>query len=265
MAELDAGDGVSLSYDITGRDNAPPLLLSHALGTTRDLWRPQMDALTNAFRVVRYDARGHGRSGVPAGEYTIDRLGRDALAVLDAAGIDRAHVCGLSLGGLTALWLGSHAPERVVTLMLSSTAARIGTREGWVDRIQQVRAGGLGPVADATMERWFTEDFRRRQPDVVSRHREMVAACDPNGYMGCCAAIRDADLRDAIGAIAAPALVIAGRSDPVTTPAHGREMRERIPASRMVTLDAAHMSNVERAEAFNAAVLEFLDGGDVGE
>ncbi len=265
MADVDAGGGISISYEAAGRDNAPPMLLSHALGTTRDLWAPQMDAFANAFRVIRYDTRGHGRSSVPAGEYTIDQLGRDALAVLDAAGVDRAHVCGLSLGGLTAMWLGIHAPDRVVSLVLSSTAARIGTRDGWVERIEQVRTSGLGPVADATMARWFTEDYRRTHPGVVGRHRSMVATCPPEGYIGCCAAIRDADLREAIAGIQAPALVIAGRHDPVTTPEHGREMRGRIARSRMVMLDGAHMSNVERAAEFNATVLEFLDGGDVGD
>lgn len=264
MAEIDAG-GFTLSYDVSGRANAPPLLLSHALGTTADLWSPQMAAFTNAFRVIRYDTRGHGRSGVPPGSYTIDQLGRDAVAVLDAAGVDRAHICGLSLGGLTAMWLGIHAPHRIVSLILSSTAARIGTPDGWTDRIQQVRTIGLGAIADATMQRWFTETFRERHPDIVSRHRAMVASCHPDGYVGCCAAIRDADLREAIRGIDAPALVIAGTSDPATTPDHGREMRAGIARSRMVTIEAAHLSNVERADQFNATVLEFLDGGLVGD
>jgi 3-oxoadipate enol-lactonase len=256
---------MTLSYDVSGRANAPPLLLSNALGTTADMWTPQMAAFTNAFRVVRYDTRGHGRSSVPPGSYTIDQLGRDALAVLDAAGVDRAHVCGLSLGGLTAMWLGINAPQRVVSLILSSTAARIGTPEGWTDRIQQVRTIGLAPIADATMQRWFTPPFRQRRPEVVSRYRAMVAGCHPDGYVGCCSAIRDADLREAIRGIDAPALVVAGASDPVATPDHGREMRAAIARSRMVTLDAAHLSNVERADEFNATVLEFLDGGLVGE
>jgi 3-oxoadipate enol-lactonase len=264
VAEIDAG-GFTVSYDVSGRATAPSMLLSHALGTTADLWSPQMAAFTKAFRVIRYDTRGHGRSGVPPGSYTIDQLGRDALAVLDAAGVDRAHICGLSLGGLTAMWLGIHAPHRIVSLILSSTAPRIGTTEGWNDRIQQVRTVGLGAVADATMQRWFTETFRQRHPDIVSRHRAMVASCHPDGYVGCCAAIRDADLREAIRGIDAPALVIAGTSDPVTTPDHGREMRAGIARSRMVTLEAAHLSNVERADEFNATVLDFLEGGLVGD
>jgi 3-oxoadipate enol-lactonase len=264
VAEVDAG-GLTLAYDVSGRADAPAVLLSHALGTTADLWSPQMAALTKAFRVVRYDARGHGRSGVPAGSYTIDQLGTDALAVLDAAGIDRAHICGLSLGGLTAMWLGVHAPRRIVSLILSSTAPRIGTPEGWNERIQQVRTIGMGAIADATMQRWFTEAFRRRYPDIVARHRAIVASCPPDGYAGCCAAVRDADLREAIRGIDAPALIVAGAADPVTTPDHGREMRARIARSRMVTLAAAHLSNVECADAFNATVLEFLNGGLVGE
>jgi 3-oxoadipate enol-lactonase len=260
VAEIEAG-GLTLWYDVSGRADAPPLLLSHALGTTADLWAPQMAAFANAFRVIRYDTRGHGRSSVPPGSYAIDQLGRDALAVLDAAGVDRAHIGGLSLGGLTAMWLGIHAPHRIISLILSSTAARIGTPEGWNDRIQQVRTIGLGAIADATMERWFTNGFRERHPDIVSRHRAMVASCHPDGYLGCCAAIRDADLREAIAGIDAPVLIIAGAADPVTTPDHGREMRARIARSRMVTLEAAHLSNVERADEFNATVL----GGLVGD
>jgi 3-oxoadipate enol-lactonase len=237
------------------------LLLSHALGTTRDLWLPQIAAFSNAFRVIRYDTRGHGRSDAPPDSYTLEELGRDALAVLDAAGADRAHVCGLSLGGLTAIWLALHAPARIRSLVLASTAARIGTTETWTERIRQVRATGMASIADAMMPRWFTEEFRRREPGTVARYRATVSACPPDGYVGCCAAVRDTDLRRTIHRIAKPVVVVIGSADPVTTPAHGREICAAIAGSRMVTLGAAHLPNVERADEFTGAVLEFLDGG----
>lgn len=257
MAEIDV-DGCPLEYEIRGPAQAPVVLLSHPLGATADLWAPQIAPLSNVFRVISYDTRGHGRSGVPAGEYTIDRLGRDAVAVLDAAGADRAHVCGLSLGGLTAMWLAVHVPHRIGRLVLASTAARIGTADGWTERIRQVRTIGMGAIADAAMPRWFSEDFRRREPETVARHRAMAASCHADGYSGACAALRDADLRQAIRDVDAPALVISGTADPVTTPDDAAETCARIPGARMVTLEAAHLPNVEKSAAFSAAVIEFL-------
>ncbi len=170
---------------------------------------------------VRYDTRGHGASDVPAGSYAIDALGLDAIAILDAAGVERAHVCGLSLGGLTAMWLGVHAPHRIRSLVLSSTAARIGSASMWDERIAQVRTAGVESLADAAMGRWFTAGYRAGHPEVVSVYHRMLGATPADGYAGCCAAIRDADLREAIKSIAAPTLVIAGREDPVTPPADG--------------------------------------------
>ena len=258
LAEIDV-DGCPLAYATSGPADAPVLLLSHALGATSALWDPQLAPFSSAFRVIRYDTRGHGSSGAPAGEYTIDRLGRDALAVLDAAGAERAHVCGLSLGGLTAMWLAVHAPQRVGRLVLASTAARIGTPDRWSERVRQVRAGGMDAIADAAMPRWFTEDFRRREPETVARHRAMVASCSPVGYTGGCAALRDTDLREAIRRIDAPTLVVSGTADPVTTPDDAIEMCARIPGARMVTFDTAHLPNVEQADRFSGAVREFLE------
>ncbi len=259
VTEIDV-DGCRLAYAVSGNAGTPVLLLSHALGATSDLWARQLARFSNAFYVIRYDTRGHGRSGAPAGEYTIERLGRDALAVLDAAGADRAHVCGLSLGGLTAMWLAVHAPQRISRLVLASTAARIGTPDRWTERVREVQAGGMEAIADAAMPRWFTEDFRRREPEIVAQHRAMIASCSPVGYSGGCAALRDTDLREAIRHIDAPTLVVSGTADPVTPPGDGIELRERIPGARMVTFDAAHLPNVERADQFSEGVTEFLTG-----
>jgi 3-oxoadipate enol-lactonase len=257
MPEVEV-DGGRVWFSVEGAVKDPVLLLSNSLGTTSRLWDLQAAAFVRAFRVVRYDTRGHGQSSAPAGEYSLDVLGRDALAVLDAVGVRRADVCGISLGGMTAMWLGLHAPERVGRLVLANTGARIGTTEIWSERIALVRAKGMVAIADLTPARWFTEDFRARQPAVVAELKAMVAACPPHGYVGCAAALRDADLRARIGAIAAPVLIITGASDPATPPSEGAWLCARIAGARHRELAAAHLSNIEASDAFTAAVLDFL-------
>lgn len=219
-----------------------------------------MDALTPHFRVIRYDTRGHGRSGAPPRDYSIDELGRDALAVLDAADVARAHVCGVSLGGVTGMWLGIHAPDRVGSLVLANTAARVGTRETWEQRIQHVRINGMADLADLSMPRWFSGAFRASAPDIVAAFRSTLTSCDPAGYAGCCAALRDADVRRDLARIAASTLVIVGTHDPATPPPDGEAIRDGIPGARLVALDAFHLSNVECAAAFSSHVLAFLQG-----
>jgi 3-oxoadipate enol-lactonase len=248
-----------LSYRVEGTAGGPALLLSNALGTTCDLWTRQLGAFGAAFQVILYDTRGHGASAAPVGEYTLDQLGRDAVAVLDAVGVERAHVCGVSLGGMTAMWLGLHAADRVERLILASTAARIGTRELWQDRINLIRAKGLGAVAEAAPGRWFTEPFRQRRADVVSRFQSALAAGSPDGYIGCAAALRDADLCAAIDRMTAPVLVVSGQSDVATPPSQADFLCQRIAGAGRVDLTAAHLSNVEDADVFTAAALEFLN------
>jgi 3-oxoadipate enol-lactonase len=250
--------GCSIAWEAEGAAGAPPLLLINSIAATRALWDRQAPALAGRFRVIRYDARGHGQSSVPAGEYALEQLGRDAAAVLEAAGAPSAGVCGLSLGGLTALWLAVHEPGRVTRLVLANTAARIGSVESWTDRIALVRARGMRAVADLAIPLWFTQAFREHEAGTVDRFRAMIEACPPAGYLGCCAALRDADLREAVAEIRCPVLAIAGRHDVPTPPEALRLVHERLPGSRMLTLDAAHLGNVEQAEAFNDAVLEFL-------
>ena len=251
-------DGCKLSFTVTGLEQAPALLLLNALGTTTDLWAAQTAPFSRVLRVVRYDTRGHGGSDAPAGDYALDRLGRDALAVLDAAGARRAHVCGVSLGGLVALWLARHAPERVDRVVAANTGARVGTPEMWRQRIAAARAEGMAALAEPALRRWFTERFRQTDPATVHRFRSMIAACPVDGYAGCCAALRDADLRDDLPRIAAPTLVVTGTHDPATPPSLGEGIRKAVAGARGVELDAAHLANVERPEAFNAAVIEFL-------
>jgi len=253
-------DGCRIHYRSEGSPKAPALLFSNSLGTTQELWDPQVARFAASFHVIRYDTRGHGQSGAPPGEYTIGQLGGDAIAVLDALGVSRAHVCGLSLGGLTAMWLGIHFAERIESLTLASTGAMIATPAVWQERIVQVNAGGLGSIAEGAKDRWFTAAFRAAHPDTVERHVRMLVSGPAAGYIGCCAVLRDTDLRDEIAAIVAPALVVAAVDDPVTPPANAEFMKSRIPESELVILNGSHIANVEQADAFSEQLLRFLHG-----
>jgi 3-oxoadipate enol-lactonase len=257
-----AGD---FAYDVSGSVDGPPLLLSHALGTTRRIWDSQVEAWGASFRVIRYDARGHGESTVSPGAYSLALLGHDALAILDALAIERAHVCGISLGGQTAMWLARYAPSRVDRIVLANTAARIGTDEMWRARIAQVESTGLEGLAAAAPERWFTPRFVAGSPDVVHEIQAMVSACSPAGYASACCAVRDADLTQDLAGISAPALVITAAHDPSTPVADGRALAARLPRAEVVELDAAHLSNVERPQEFVRAVTAFLHGARVGQ
>jgi 3-oxoadipate enol-lactonase len=250
--------GARIDYSIAGAPTAPALLFINSIATTRELWARQVPRLSKSFRVITYDARGHGFSQVTAGDYTIEQLGRDALAILDDAGAESAHVCGISLGGITAMWLGIHAPRKVKSLTLANTAARIGSVEMWAERIAFVRQQGMATLADMTMPRWFTEGFRAREPQTVEQFRAMVAACSKDGYLSCCAALRDEDLREQISAIHCPVLCVAGSADPATPPEALQFIHERIAGSTMVLLDAAHLTNVEQDQAFTNGLLQFL-------
>ncbi|HVG85068.1 MAG TPA: 3-oxoadipate enol-lactonase [Vicinamibacterales bacterium] len=251
-------DGVRLDYLLTGPEDAPALVLSNSLGTDRSLWDAQMDRLGLFYRVLRYDTRGHGASDAPAGDYSLERLGRDVVSLMDRAGLARAHVAGVSLGGITALWLGVHAPDRVDRLVLANTAARIGSVASWADRKRLIETGGLAAIAELTMERWFTATFRSAQPETVARVRARLVAVPVTGYLGCCAALRDADLRVEAGGVGARTLVVTGTHDPATPPADGAFLAEVIPGASLLELDAAHLTNVECAEAFSDALVAFL-------
>ena len=252
-----SGDA-TISYEVDGNPQAPALLLINSIGSTREMWARQMPALTTSYRVIRYDARGHGASSVPRGPYALNQLGTDALAILDAVGAPGAHVCGISLGGITGQWLGLNAPSRVHRLVLANTAARIGTVESWTERIALVHQKGMSAVADLAMERWFTPAFCERDPETVHAFRTMVQNCPPDGYLGCCAALRDADLRESISSISAPTLLIASSADTATPPEGLEFIRARVAGARLVTFNSAHLSNVECAEEFTDAVLSFL-------
>jgi len=255
--EVQSGDA-TIGYEVDGDPQAPVLLLINSIGSTREMWARQMPAFTSVYRVIRYDARGHGGSSVPRGAYTLEQLGHDALAILDDVGASNCHVCGISLGGITAQWLGLNAAHRVRSLVLANTAARIGTLESWTERIALVHQKGMSAVADLAIERWFTPAFRERDPETVHAFKAMVQGCPPDGYLGCCAALRDADLRELISGITAPTLLVASSADTATPPDGLEFIRARVQGSQLVTLDSAHLSNVECADEFSGAVLGFL-------
>jgi 3-oxoadipate enol-lactonase len=249
-----------IAWRSDGPSDAPAILLLGSLGTTSDIWRPQVQPFTGRHRVIRLDTRGHGQSATPAGACTLDDLGADALGVLDAAGVERAAVCGVSLGGMTAIWLAAHAPERIGALVAVSTGLKIGVRATWEERIAQVRAGGTESVADGSMGRWFTPRFRGSDPDTVAWCRAMLSGCPADGYVSCCGILMEADLHAVAPRITAPTLVIVGLEDPVTPPASAKEIADHIAGARLLTMDASHICAVERPEEFYAAVLEFVRG-----
>jgi 3-oxoadipate enol-lactonase len=253
---------VRLHYQVEGRAGAPWLVLSNSLGTTLDMWTPQMPALLQHFRVLRYDTRGHGQSGIPEGPYTIEQLGDDVIALMDAFDIERAHFCGLSMGGMTGIRLGIRHPSRIDRLVLCNTSARIGPPELWNARIDKVNKEGMAPIVPAVIDRWFTPDFQQRAPQQVEQVRRMLLETDPKGYTANCAAVRDMDQRDTVSSIKAPTLVIAGRHDLATPPQDGKAVADNVAGGRYVELDAAHLSNWEQAELFTAEVVGFLTQGE---
>jgi 3-oxoadipate enol-lactonase len=233
-------------------------MLSNSLGTDLHMWDEQVGPLTRHFRLVRYDRRGHGKSGAPKGPYTMERLGRDALGVLDGLGIQKTNWCGLSMGGMVGMWLGANAADRIDKLILSNTAAHFPNPAVWDARIKAVRDVALAGIVDANMERWFTKGFRERAPQTISRMREMFVGTNMEGYVGCGEAIRDMDHRPLLSKITAPTLVIAGRHDPATTLEAGEFIQQHIPDARIAVLEAAHISNLEQPQAYTDAVLGFL-------
>ncbi|UTD28569.1 3-oxoadipate enol-lactonase [Bradyrhizobium sp. WD16] len=257
MPMVDA-DGCRINVSVEGRDGGPTLMLSNSLGSTLQMWEPQMPALTKLFRVIRYDRRGHGRSDIGARPYTMERFGRDVIAVLDDLNIEKVHWCGLSMGGMVGQWLGAHAPDRIDKLILANTTCHYPDPSNWDARIKTVREGGLATIADTVMNAWFTADFRERAPDVVAKIRAMLLATPLDGYLACCESLRTLDQRDLLPRIGKETLVIAGRHDPSTTLAAGEFIRSRIPRANLTILDAAHLSNVEQPHAFTEAVVGFL-------
>jgi 3-oxoadipate enol-lactonase len=249
---------VKIHYEITGPENAPVVIFSNGLGTTMQMWDAQVAPFSQHFRVLRTDTRGHGQSGVTPGPYTMGQLAGDVVRVLDTLRIDRAYFCGLSLGGMIGMFLGTHAPGRFHKLVFCNTAAKIGTAESWNTRITNVQNGGMKAVSQAVYERWLSAGYRSAHPAESQKVLAMLEAANTEGYVGCCGALRDADFRNDIGKIRLPCLAVAGTKDLTSPPAELQSLANAIPGARYAELPAAHISSIEAAEEFNRQVLNFL-------
>jgi 3-oxoadipate enol-lactonase len=249
---------MTLYYRAEGPDDAPAIVLSSSLGTTHELWAAQTAELAKSFRVLRYDHRGHGRSDVPPGPYTVEQLATDVIELLDRLGLASVTFCGLSLGGAVGMWLASRAPDRVARLVLCATSARFADPAFWLDRARTVRDAGVAAVADVVLERWFTPRFRATQPQTVDRFRRLLVSTPREGYAACCDALAEWDFRDDLRTIAAPTVVVVGEEDPSTPPEHAALIAGRIPGAKLeVVRGAAHLVNVEQPDAVVRAIVEY--------
>jgi 3-oxoadipate enol-lactonase/4-carboxymuconolactone decarboxylase len=246
-----------LFYRLEGRSDLPPVVLSHSLGCDHSMWSPQMPDLLNHFQVLRYDTRGHGASDVPAGDYTLDQLGQDALRLADKLGLTKFAFCGLSMGGAVGQWLTINAPQRLTSLVLANTSPKFGTPDPWNARRKAVSEGGMQAIVDAVMQRFFSPD--RQTATLAQSTRAVLLGTDPKGYAACCAALRDADTRKKLSKITIPTLVIGSDKDPSTPwEAHGAILARDIPGAKALRLQTAHLSNLEQPRTFTTAVLDFL-------
>ncbi len=265
MTDTVAVNGVRIAYRFDGPPGGRVVLMSNSLMSSYDMWDWTVPALADRYRVLRYDTRGHGRSATPPGPYSIASLGDDAAGLLDALGIEAAHFVGLSMGGMVGQQLGARYPGKVLSLSLCDTASEMPPRETWEERLAIARSQGIAGLAEGTLKRWFTEPFFRRAPGDIEKVRGMILGTGVEGYMACAGAIRDMAQTTMLLAITAPTLVLTGRQDPATTVAHATVLHRVIAGSRLVILeDAAHLSNIEQPQAFNAALRAFIDEIDGG-
>ncbi len=251
-------DGAKLFCRWAGAKTGPVLLLSHSLGASSRMWAPQTDALGRHFRLLLHDHRGHGRSAAPKGDLSIEQFGEDTLALMDSLKLEKVLFCGLSLGGMIGLWLAIHAGKRLERLIVCNTAARIADTALLARRIRHIRHEGLAAIADNVLERWLTAGFRAARPETIAWVRAMFAETASEGYAAGATAVRHLDLENALERIQTPTLVIAGKKDQATPPAWNALIARRVPGARLAELDAAHLSNIEAAEAFNRTALDFL-------
>lgn len=251
-------DGCRIAFEYKENSDAPVIILSPSLGTAMSMFDAQVDALADHFSVLRYDPRGHGASDAPKGGYSLDRLGRDVIELLDHLVIGTAHFAGVSLGGMTGQWLGYRAPERIDRLILANTSAYMGPPSAWAERIAAVLQNGIEAMVDPVLERWFTPSFLASKAPEIDLIGQLLVQTQAHGYAGCSAAIRDMDLRQTAPLISVPTLVIAGLQDPATPPEHAAFLADTIPGAQLESLNAAHLSNVELPDIFNRVILDFL-------
>lgn len=253
-------DGASIVWTETGPPDGDALLLLHSLGTNRDMWAPQAAALSDTHRVLTIDTRGHGESDATRAPYDLGRLGSDVISLADTAGVGTFHVCGVSLGGQMALWLGVNHPGRLLSLTAANTAAKIGTRDRWDERIDAISSGGMRSMRDQVMSGWFSSDFASRHPDRYEAAATWFDSTDPAGYIGCCSALAAADLRADVGGIDVPTLIVGSTLDMSTPVAEAEWLRAQISGSRLAIIDgAAHLSNLDRDATFTGHLRGFLE------
>jgi 3-oxoadipate enol-lactonase len=251
---------VAVSYTVDGAEDAPVVVLSNSLGATRGMWDPQVPVLAERYRVVTYDTRGHGDSPAPPGPYSLEDLVDDLVALLDEVGAERAHVAGLSLGGMTAMRLAAREPERVHRLAVLCTSAKPDPQP-FLDRAVAVRSGGTAPLAPTVASRWVTPPFAAQHPDLVARLEAMIAGSDDEGYAACCEVVAAVDLREDLGRITAPTLVVSGAEDVALPPPHQQAIVDGIPGAELLTVSpGAHLANLERISEVTGALLGHFDG-----
>jgi 3-oxoadipate enol-lactonase len=252
---------VDVAYTVDGPAGAPVVVLSNSLGATRGMWDPQVPPLAERYRVISYDTRGHGESPAPAGPYVLDDLVDDLVALLDEVGARRAHVVGLSLGGMTALRLAAREPHRVDRLAVMCTSAKP-EPQGFLDRAVAVRSGGTAPIAPTVVGRWLTPAYAAEHPDLVARLEAMIVAADDDGYAACCEVVAGIDLGEDLARITAPTLVVSGADDAALPPEHQRLIADGIAGAELLTVTpAAHLANLERTLEVTGALLAHLDAG----
>ena len=255
---------VDVAYSEAGPADASVVVLSNSLGATRAMWDPQVPALAERYRVVTYDTRGHGDSPAPATPYTLDDLTDDLVALLDEVGAPKAHVAGLSLGGMTAMRLAAREPQRVDRLALLCTSAKPDPKP-FLDRAAAVRSGGTAPLAAAVVSRWLTPPYAAEHPDLVARLEAMIATSDDEGYAACCEVVANLDLRADLARIAAPTVVVSGWQDPALPPEHQKLIADSIPGAELVTVSpGAHLANLEQALQVTGVLLGHFDAAGLG-
>jgi|SRR6185369_7617746 len=260
MPTITTDDGCPINVEVSGREGAPALMLSNSLGTDLHMWDHQAPEFEKHFRLIRWDRRGHGKSGATKGPYNFGLFGRDVINILDTLGIKKTHWCGLSMGGMDGQWLGANAADRMDKLILANTNFYYADKGPWADRSKAVRENGLAHIVGMNMERWFTKGFIQSNPQAIARMTKMFLESNLEGYIACVEAVRDMDFRESNPTITRPTLVIVGKHDPATPPAAGEHIANTIKGAKLVALDAAHISNVEQPKAFTEAALNFLLG-----
>ena len=256
-------NGIEVNYEIHGKEGAPWLVLSHSLACSVRMWDPQIAALKDSYRILAYDTRGHGASEAPKGAYTLELLADDLFFLLKELKITTAHYCGLSMGGMIGQTFALKYPGVFKTLTLADTTSRYPAEAApvWADRVKTAEAQGMEPLAQPTLERWFTEPFRKANPAVVDGIRKLILATPVAGYAGCCHALPKINVTARLKEIKCPILVIVGADDPGTPPAMAREIHDNAPGSKFVILPAAaHLANLEQPEGFTKALRSFIGG-----